>query len=175
MTPSSIDLHFAAEVSCRYHRRRAAFLHGFDSTVNWLTLISSGSAFIFLIGGEVQAAAKYCIAVVSILSVTQIGFRVGKSAAAHANWYSRWCQLLLQIQQKPNPKKADIDEWLAIRKKIEAEHFDELRSLEVDCRNQAIAALNLDHAEIRRIAWWQKPFLHVLSVQQTFPKLHKKK
>ena len=68
-------------------------------------------------------------------------------------------------------KKADVDQWLAARKKIESEHFDELRSLEVDCRNQAIEALSLDRSEIRRIAWWQKPILHIFSVQRTFPEI----
>jgi hypothetical protein len=170
MTPTRADLHFAAEFSCRYHRRRAAFFRQTDTLINWLTLLTSGSAFLFLVGGESAAAAKYAIAVVSILSLTQIAFNFGGSASAHEGWHSRWRDLLLEIQKKPAPKSANISGWLAIRKSIEAEHVNEFRALQVDCRNQAIEALNLDDTEIRKIYFWQRPFLQIFSLQKNFPK-----
>jgi hypothetical protein len=170
MTPTRDDLQFAAETSCRYHRRRAGFLARFDAVVNWLTLLVTCVGFLSLAGGSSSTIATYATAVVGLLTVTQIGFGVGKAASKHELWHKRWCDLLVAIQTTPFPKPSKMNMWLTERKAIESEYPHELRALEVDCRNQALRALDLDPGEVRIIRWYQRPLLQLFSLQQNYPK-----
>jgi hypothetical protein len=169
MTPTRDDLQFAAEVSWRYHQRRAAFFSKLDLAINWVTVVSSAGAFLFLFGGDRAVLVQVLSALVTLLSLAQIVCGVGRAAVKHECWYSEWRELLAEIQTSASPSQTRIGEWIRKRRAIETEYPNELRALEVDCRNQAIVALGLDEAEIRVIHWWQKCLLHVVSIQSDFP------
>jgi hypothetical protein len=169
MTPTKEDLQFAAEVSWRYHQRRAAFFCKVDLVINWMTVVTSAGAFLFLLGGDRALVVQVLSATVTLLTLTQIVCGVGRAAVKHECWYSEWRELLAEMQTTTSPSQRQLGEWIRRRRKIETEYPHELRALEVDCRNDAIEALGLDGAELRTIAWWQKPILHIVSVQSKFP------
>lgn len=169
MTPNKDDLHFAAEMSCLYHQRRSAFLGKADLIINWLTVVSSASAFLFLFGGNNAAIVQVLSAVIALLSITQIVCGVGRAAVKHEQWYAEWRDLLAEIQTTVTPKQAQLNDWIRRRTEIEKQYPNELEALGVDCRNQVIVALGLDETELRVIRWWQKPILQLFSLQTAFP------
>jgi hypothetical protein len=86
------DLLFGAEMSVRYHRRRATFLERTNLMLTLATLIAGGGAFVSLFG-ETTLFAKVAALVVSVIGLIQIVYTPEACAARHKGWHSRWTAL----------------------------------------------------------------------------------
>lgn len=171
MTPTIQDLQFAAECSCRYHRRRCAFFVRLENLCNWLSLITSSGAFLFLFGGENSNITKYLVAITVIINISQIAFRFGEASKFHESMHADWQLFLASIQKNPNYSQDMFNSWLEKRVGLESRYTNQLKALVLDCRNDTITALGLDEAEMVLIKKWQRPLLHVFDLQNDFPKI----
>ncbi|WP_285020053.1 hypothetical protein [Novosphingobium sp. fls2-241-R2A-195] len=158
---------FSAELSVRYHRRRASFLDLVGSLASLVTVIGGAGAFLTLLGGESTTVAKIATLALTIVGTIQLVFKTDTAAAAHKQWLKQWSKMLHEIRTTDNPGPQLISEWVKERYSIEADCVTELRALEVDCFNRAMKALDLEGTAIP-LRWWHRTFIQVWSFEAHF-------
>lgn len=161
------DLLFAAEVSVRYHRRRATFLERSNLALTLATLVAGGGAFVSLFG-EGNLFAKVAALIVSAITLVQLVYTPEACAARHRQWLRDWLQLLQDIRSHPEPGEDQLRGWIATRYRIEGECVGEMRALQADCYNKAVAALSKSDEHNYRIRWWHRAFGQVISFENGF-------
>lgn len=155
-----------AELSVRYHRRRASFLERASSLMSTAILVGGAGAFASLFG-ESTAIAKVATLFVALVGVVQIVFQVDRCAAEHRRWLKEWSELLVEIRGNERPTAAKLHYWDQRRSEIETDCVGELRALQIDCWNRAAVALGYD-APPTPIRWWQRALIQVCSFEGWF-------
>lgn len=161
------DLLFAAEVSVRYHRRRATFLDRANLALTLATLVAGGGAFVSLFGDS-NRFAKWAALVVSGISLIQLVYTPQACAVQHRQWLREWLQLLQEIRSTPDPTEAQLRQWITTRYRVEGECVGEMRALQADCYNKAVAALDKSNEHNYRIRWWHRALGQVISFENGF-------
>lgn len=158
------DMLFIAELSVRYHRRRAAFLDVTSSLMGLVTVIGGAGAFLTLIGGDGTLIAKAATLVLTVVGTIQLVFRIDTAAAAHKQWLKQWLAILHDVRTTSEPTQDAIAAWIKRRYDIEADCVTEMRALQADCFNRTMTALNLE-GEPYQLRWWQRAFMQVWSFE----------
>lgn len=161
------DMLFSAELSVRYHRRRASFLDISGSLASLVTVIGGAGAFLTLLGGENTAIAKIATLSLTVVGTIQLVFKTETAAAAHKLWLKQWSRMLQEIRANENPSPEIIAKWVTERYSIEADCVTELRALQIDCFNRTTQALDLDGAPLP-LRWWHRAFIQVWSFEADF-------
>ena len=161
------DMLFIAEMSARYHRRRAAFLERISMLMTLINLIGGAGAFLSLIGGNSTLVAKCATLVITIIGIIQAVYRIDGAASDNRQWLSEWLGMLNDIYSKENPTAQDISKWIEKRHQIEAKCICELRALQEDCYNKTMMALNRGGDPVK-IKWFQKLFMQIYSFENGF-------
>ena len=156
------DILFAAEVSTRYHRRRATFLGDADRLLTFFQLLAGASAFGTLVTAGGTLFAQWATALVTLAATVQAVFGMSVAACRHEAWLKRWSDLLIEVRLNGDPSPEMLAAWARTRAMIEQEHVGELRALERDCANKARKVLGWQ-GEHREISFLQRLFIQVAS------------
>ncbi len=161
------QLRWAAEVSSRYHRRRAAWLGNVDFVLNIVQMLSGTAAFIALTSGTPGRLAAAGSVIVVLCSLVQIVGRLGKATLDHELLMRQWCDLLTDIEANSATEES-IATWVRTKGELNKAHVGELRALAVAAENEAASALGAPGRQrsIGRLQWL---LMHVVSYQRTFP------
>jgi len=157
---------FGAELSIRYHRRRASFLERTSALMSTAILIGGAGAFASLFG-ESTFIAKIATLFVALVGVIQIVFQVDRCAAEHRRWLKEWSGLLLEIKRNDDPSAAELHRWDERRSGIEQECVGELRALQIDCWNRTAIAMGSTEPPTP-MRWWHRALIQVCSFEATF-------
>ena len=160
------DIEFDAQMSAKYHRRRAAFLERTSAAMSASILFGGAGAFASLFGTDTKFA-MIATAAVALIGIVQIVFQTDRCAAEHRHWLREWNTMLAEIGKAPAPSEEQIATWNAQRYDIESECAGELRALQVDCYNRTMAAMDLDGKPVP-IRWWQRALIQVVSFEGAF-------
>lgn len=161
------EMLFSAELSVRYHRRRASFLEVSGSLASLVTVIGGAGAFLSLLGGDNTAVAKIATFALTVVGTIQLVFKTDTAAAAHKQWLKQWSRMLQEIKTNENPSPEMIAGWVKERYSIESDCITELRALQVDCFNRTVKALDLDDVP-QPLHWWHRVFIQVWSFEADF-------
>ena len=158
---------FRAELSSRYHRRRATFLERLALMMSLLTLIGGASGIISLIGEE-QMIAQASAGMVTIIGLIQIVYRPDVAAMQHKAWLSRWLKMMIEIRydHSSSPEKEAL--WARETASIESECVGEMRALQADCWNRAARYMNLDTASNYDLRWYHRALCQIVSFEHGF-------
>jgi hypothetical protein len=157
------DIEFAAAVSARYHRRRAAFLERVSSTISVLTLVSGAGAFVAVVGDATMAAKIAAVGTV-VLGIIQIVFQTDKCANEHRHWLRAWNQMLREVHENENADATMIKAWIKRKLEIESECIAEMRALANDSWNRTMNELGRE-AEPYKLNWWQRLWMQFFSFE----------
>jgi hypothetical protein len=160
------DLLFCAELSARYHRRRASFLDRTNLFLNLAVLVGASGAFISLFGAGTLIAQTLAL-VLLVIGVIQIVYRPEACAIAHQRWLAQWLELIREIKTTPKPSEENVAKWTERRYAIEGECVGELRALQADCYNRAARALERE-GEPYRLRFWHRALIQVVSFEHAF-------
>lgn len=151
------QLRWAAEVSSRYHRRRAAWLGNVDFVLNIVQMLSGTAGRLAAVGSVV----------VVLCSLVQIVGRLGKATLDHELLMRQWCDLLTDIEANSATERG-VAAWVRRKGQLNKAHVGELRALAVAAENEAASALGTPGRQrsIGRLQWL---LMHVVSYQRTFP------
>ena len=163
---SRSDLLFDAEMSVKYHRRRATFLERSGQIMSVAILVGGATAFAGMFGSG-DVAAKIGGAIIAALGIIQIVFQPDRCAAEHRNWLRAWGALLTDIKQSVSSSPEEVAAWEARKIVIEGECVGEMRALQEDCYNRTMAALNWPGTPTR-ITFLQRRLMQVLSFENSF-------
>jgi hypothetical protein len=160
------DMLFIAEMSAKYHRRRAAFLERAGKAMSITILVGGAGAFASLYGANTifAQAATACVALIGII---QIVTQTDRCAANHSNWLREWNRMLVEINQTPDPTAQQLAAWNAKRYDLESECVGEMRALQEDCYNRTMAALDRDGVPTK-ITRWQRLWMQLFSFENAF-------
>lgn len=160
------QLRWAAEVSSRYHRRRAAWLGNVDFVLNIVQMLSGTAAFIALTNGTPGRLAAIGSVIVVLCSLVQIVGRLGKATLDHELLMRQWCDLLTDIEAKSATEEA-VGTWVRTKGELNKAHVGELRALAVAAENEAAFALGAPGRQriIGRVQWL---LMHIVSYQRSF-------
>lgn len=167
--PDSVawGLRWAAEISSRYHRRRATWLSNLDFILNVVQMLSATAAFVELsrgIPGRIAAAGTVLVAICALI---QIVGRLGKASLDHELLMKDWCDLLTEIEVT-TPSVEVVEVWARRRGELNKSHVGELKALAVVAENEAATALGIPGRQ-RHIAMLQWLLMHLLTIQRSFP------
>ena len=165
--PDRHDLLFAAEMSARYHRRRAAFLETTSNWLNFLTLAGGAGAFVSLYGAG-TGIAKLLALLLSLIGIIQIVYSPQANATKHKEWLTQWFDLIREIKLAPSPTPQQLDEWMRKKVAIETECIVELRALQADCFNRTARAMGLEETHNYSIRWWHRRLMQVIRFEHAF-------
>lgn len=157
---------FAAEVSVRYHRRRATFLDRTSAMISLLIIVGGSTAFASLFGAS-TAFAKGATLFLSSLGGIQLVFQIDRSSVDHRRWLKQWLEMLAAIRASEVSTKAQLNRWETQRCQIESECVGEMRALQVDCYNRALVAMEFEE-EPTPMRWWHRVFIQILSFERAF-------
>lgn len=162
-----LELLFSAEMSVRYHRRRAAFLERLGMLLNLSTLIGGAGAFLSLVGGESTHIAKVATLIITVIGIIQAVYRIDSAASDNRQWLNEWLTILTEIYSEESPSAGKLANWRERKHRIEAQCVSELRALQVDCYNKTIDYMQLDapHVPIRR---YQKALMQLYPFETAF-------
>jgi hypothetical protein len=160
------ELLFIAEMSAKYHRRRATFLERAGSTMSATILFGGAGAFAILFA-TLTLVAQILTALVALVGVIQIVFQTDRCAAEHRQWLRRWSAMITDIRLHEDPSRDQIDRWIAERYAIEGECVGEMRALQEDCYNRTMAALDRDGIPTK-ITGWQRLWMQFFSFENAF-------
>lgn len=166
MTTRVDDLLFAAELSARYHRRRAAFLDRTSSIMSVVILAGGAGAFASLFG-ETTTFARIATLVVALVGIVQVVFRVDQCAAEQRRWLKQWLAMIADIRRHDTHEAGQIANWSDERYVIESECVGELRALQVDCYNRALIATGSPDRPTP-MRWWHRAFIQIASFEGAF-------
>jgi hypothetical protein len=149
------EMQFRAELSVRYHRRRASFLDRTSQIMTLTSLIGGAAAFASLIGDPNTIFAKWATLVITALTLVQSVFRIDAAAAEHKMWLREWSKLLLNIRQIENPTESQVSNWMQIQTELDSSCVNEMRALEADCWNRTAQQMGYSDAPAQ-INWYHK-------------------
>ncbi|NBC35540.1 hypothetical protein GTZ99_03105 [Novosphingobium sp. FSY-8] len=158
------DLEFWAEVSARYHRRRAAFLARASAFMSAATLFGGAGAFASLFGTE-TLWAKIITLCLTFLGVLQIVCQIDRNAAIHERWLSQWNELLFELHVTPESNEHDLRRWTERFYRIESECIGHMKALANDCFNSAMLGLGREDNNPYRLKLYHRLFMHFLSFE----------
>ncbi|WP_140419337.1 hypothetical protein [Sphingobium sp. Z007] len=158
------EMQFRAELSVRYHRRRASFLDRTSQLMTLTSLIGGAAAFASLIGDPNTIFAKWATLIITALTLIQSVFRIDAAAAEHKMWLREWSKLLLNIRQNEHPTEAQIGEWMHAQTELDSSCVSEMRALEADCWNRTTEQMGYNDAPAR-VSWYHKLFGQVWSFE----------
>jgi hypothetical protein len=158
---------FAAEMSARYHRRRAAFLEKTNLLLNLVTLFSGTAAFVSLYTPG-TGIAKALTVVLTAIGIIRIVYSPLACAMRHKDWLSRWLAITREIQTTPRPTLEQIEDWTRRRFAIEGECLIEMRALQADCYNRTVRAMDLEETHNYRVRIWHRFLCQVVSFENAF-------
>ena len=161
------DLLFAAELSARYHRRRAAFLESTNNLLNLFTLAGGAGAFISLYGPG-TTIAKVLAVVLTVIGIIRIVYSPQACAFRHKDWLARWLKIIRETKLSPTPTIEQIDDWTRRRYDIEAECVVEMRALQADCYNRTARQMNLAEVHNYRLWPWHRLLMQVVRFEHAF-------
>jgi len=159
---------FRAELSVRYHRRRAAFLERVNLLMTLVTVAAGAGIFVTL-AASVRGFAEVAGLVVAIIGVIQMVYSPEASAAKHRTWLKRWSGILAEIRSSDTPSKTQLASWNKRQQEIEAECVGELNALKTDCFNRTMRALDRV-GKPKKLKWRHRLFMQVISFEQAFEK-----
>lgn len=160
------DILFLAEMSSRYHRRRAAFLERLSNFFNAVTLIGGASAFLALLnaGSDISTdIAKALTALIAIIGVVQSIYRIDAAAFENKRWLVEWMELLTDVYNNESPSAELLKDWIRRKNILDSQTICELRALQEDCFNKTADALGLQHSG--KLRWHQKLLMQVFSFE----------
>lgn len=166
------DILFHAEMSVRYHRRRATFLARSSSLMSTLLLVGGASAFASLYGNS-TIVAKVTTLVLTAVGILQMVFRIDEAATKHHQWLKGWMSISRDIRSNPNAKSSQIKHWQDRICEIESECFSELRALQVDCFNRTAIALGRQ-SKPTPLKWRHRALIQIVSFEADFADLSEK-
>lgn len=161
------EVRWAAEVSSRYHRRRAAWLNNVDFILNVFQMLSATAAFVELARGAPSLIAAIGTAVIALCALIQILGRLGKAALDHELLMKEWCDLLTEAETT-DPDSEVISKWMRRRGELNKIHVGELRALAIATENETASALGVSGRQ-RSIGRLQWILMHILTFQRHFP------
>lgn len=164
---NNTDVTFVAEMSSRYHRRRAAFLDRVNLSLTFFSLVAGTGAFVSLFGTS-TAIAKVATLAITFASIIQIVYRPEACSNQHKAWLGRWLDMLTALRAQPSPEGPALERWIREIGAIERECVGEMRALQADCYNRTVRALNLDIANNYRLRWYHRIFLQIVSFEHAF-------
>lgn len=161
------NLRWAAEISSRYHRRRATWLNNVDFVLNIVQMVSATAAFVELSRGVPGRVAAAGTLVVALCALVQIVGRLGKAAIDHELIMKGWCDLLTEIDTLKVDAKT-VAGWMRRKGELDKAHVGELRALAVAAENETASALGVSGRQRRiyLLQWW---LMHFLTFQRVFP------
>lgn len=162
------QLLYAAELSARYHRRRATFLTNADTATNAITLCAGASSLGGLLAKATGPWPVGMAAIVTFTSILKIVTRLGSSANLHAGWFRRWSGLLTEIELIEHPDEVTVAKWMRDRGELDRDCVGELRALCVDCENITAKKLEVEGRQ-RRIDRLQRTLMQFGTWQRDFP------
>lgn len=161
------NIRWAAEISSRYHRRRATWLNNVDFVLNIVQMVSATAAFVELSRGVPGRIAAVGTLTVALCALVQIVGRLGKAAIDHELIMKGWCDLLTEIDTSKLDAKS-VGEWMRRKGELDKAHVGELRALAVAAENETASALGVSGRQrrIHLVQWW---LMHLMTVQRVFP------
>lgn len=160
---SQADMEFHAQVSVRYHRRRAAFLERCSALMSVVILLGGAAAFVGVVGEATLFAKIVTLAIVGV-GVIQIVFQTDRWAAAHRQWLRQWSDMLAEIRKASAPDQHQIGRWIDRQIVIEADCVGEMKALANDCYNRTMNALQRD-GDPFKITPWQRFWMQFFSFE----------
>jgi uncharacterized membrane protein YuzA (DUF378 family) len=160
------EILFSAELSARYHRRRAAFLERTSALMSTVILVGGAGAFASLFG-DATIIAKIATLIIALIGVVQIVFQMDRCAAEHRRWLREWTSILVEVKEADNPSREAIAMWEKRRAVIETECVSELRALQIDCWNRTAISLRYQ-VKPTPIRLWQRALIQVFSFESWF-------
>jgi hypothetical protein len=160
------ELLFDAEMSAKYHRRRATFLERASSAMSVAILAGGAGAFASLFG-ETTTIAKFATLIVAIVGIVQIVFQTDRCAAEHRRWLKAWSAMITEIRQTEVASQEQLNDWVARRYALEGECVGEMRALQEDCYNRTMVALERQGAPTP-ITAWQRMWMQLFSFENAF-------
>lgn len=154
------DIQFAAAVSARYHRRRAAFLERMSAGMSVLTLLGGAGAFVAVVGDS-ALAAKLAALMIVVVGIVQIVFQTDRCANEHRHWLRAWNDMLREISQNEAPDAALLADWVRRKFELESDCVAEMRALVNDSYNRTMNELGRDGAQFR-LNWWQRLWMQLV-------------
>lgn len=162
------ELLYSAEMSARYHRRRATFLTNADIATNAITLCAGATSLGGLMAKITGPWPVAMAAVVTLTSIIKIVTRLGSAANSHTAWFRRWSSLLTELELSDGPSWELLAKWRQEQGEIERDCVAELRALCIDCENVTARKLGVEGRQ-RRIGWWQRRLIQIGTWQAVFP------
>lgn len=161
------EVRWAAEVSSRYHRRRATWLNNVDFILNMIQLLSATAAFVELTRGVPGPLAAIGTLLVGICALVQIVGRLSKAAIEHELQMKAWYDLLTETETMDASANL-VSKWKRRRGELNKTHVGELRALAVAAENEAATALGISGRQrsIGSLQWW---LMQLVTVQRVFP------
>jgi hypothetical protein len=160
------QVRWAAEVSSRYHRRRATWLNNVDFLLNLIQMVSATAAFVDLTRGTSGHLAAAGTLLIAICALLQIVGRLGKAATDHELLMRQWCELLAEVETT-DASPTVIKRWLLRKGELNKLHVGELRAVAVAAENEAASALGVPDRQ-RHIGRLQWLLMHVVTIQRKF-------
>lgn len=160
---------FRAELSSRYHRRRATFLERSALMMTLLTLIGGGSGVISLFG-DGKIIAQVSAGIVTLVGLIQIVYRPEMAAMQHKAWLRRWNKVIIEIKfesTSPHDKALEV-QWAREAANIESECVGEMRALQADCYNRAVRYMNIDAGNNYELRWYHRALCQIVSFEHGF-------
>lgn len=158
------DLEFFAEISVRYHRRRAAFLSRVSACMSVCTLFGGAAAFATLFGAD-TLAAKWLTMGITFLGVVQIVAQIDRNAVIHEKWLAAWNELLFELHVTPNETEEDFRRWTEKLYRLESECVGQMKALTNQCFNQASSALGRPNEDPYILRWYHRLLIQFISFE----------
>ena len=141
------DIRYNTELGIRYHMECNGFYERASKVTALLSLVTSGTAFVFVL--SIPVIGQFLIAITAILQAYVLVSNVSSKVESHSNLYRDYLDLKKQIQSLSSPPGEDSVKELEIKRtEIEAREPAVKRAL-LDCvRNDANSYLRTGAEQI---------------------------
>ena len=162
------EMLFDAEMSAKYHRRRASFLERASAFMSFVILFGGAGAFASLFSDQ-TVFAKALTVLITLVGVIQIVFRTDSCAAQHRQWLRNWNEMLSEIRSNIAADQDTVAAWQRRKYILESECVGEMRALQEDCYNRTMVSLRLEGSPTK-ITRWQRLWMQLCSFENSFQK-----
>lgn len=153
-------LRYTADMNILYHQKRERFYALCDRWSKAVTLIAGTAAASAVIGSP--EAKAWMGLIVAAVTLPALVFAWSDKARLHAGLRSQYVQVRADMEAAGVMNAAQIDAVAARLVRIHAEEPPALVALLHQCQNELDAARGVE-GRARRLPWYQRPFVNVLS------------
>jgi hypothetical protein len=149
---------YRAQLSVLYHRKRERFFAFWDRAVTAVAIVGGSAAFAGLGGPDL---VRWAAAVVAVTSTMGLVYGLAERARRHGDLARQFLSLEASILRagERDFSEAQIAQWEAEARLIEASELPALGLLVVACQNE-LAQARGEPGAIRPLSRWQRLAMH---------------